>query len=150
LSVLLSDGRYSGVTYGAAIGHITPEAAQGGAIVGLCDGDLLLLSLRNLRIDWLDSEAFIAGAIRVHDKPSLDRLLAERQELVDHRLRLLERRATAIAPTNALVNVTDAARGVVPLELLRLERLLTSTPAGMAPQPRCSAGDPALSRWGPQ
>ena len=32
LAVLISDGRYSGVTYGAAIGHVTPEAWNGGGL----------------------------------------------------------------------------------------------------------------------
>lgn len=38
---LITDGRFSGATRGAAIGHISPEAARGGAIAFLEDGDLI-------------------------------------------------------------------------------------------------------------
>lgn len=120
LSVLLSDGRYSGVTYGAAIGHITPEAFSGGAIIGLRDGDLLRLSLRERRIDWLSGEAFAEGKIVAYEKGPLDNLLEERRALIEERRARLKRRTRAIAPTNRLVRVTDAAHGVVPLELLEL------------------------------
>ena len=103
-SVLLSDGRYSGVTYGAAIGHITPEAARGGYIGALQDGDLLKLSLRAGRIDWLCDD--------------IDALLAERKPIIDARLQRLKARTRAIAPTNRLTGVTDASQGVIPLEII--------------------------------
>jgi dihydroxy-acid dehydratase len=38
---LITDGRFSGATRGAAIGHISPEAARGGAIAFIEDGDLI-------------------------------------------------------------------------------------------------------------
>jgi len=121
LSVLLSDGRYSGVTYGAAVGHITPEALYNGAIVAICDGDLLQISLRDRRIDWLRLEQFVDGKIEPHDVDSLREVLRERTALIDERLNRLKQRASAIVPTNRLLNVTDASLGVVPLELLELE-----------------------------
>jgi len=121
LSVLLSDGRYSGVTYGAAVGHITPEALYNGAIVAICDGDLLQISLRDRRIDWLRLEQFVEGKIEPHDVDSLREVLRERTALIDERLNRLKQRASAIVPTNRLLNVTDASLGVVPLELLELE-----------------------------
>ena len=52
------DGRYSGVSYGAAVGHIVPEAARGGDIGRLKTGDLLHLRFRARRIDLLDPTAF--------------------------------------------------------------------------------------------
>jgi dihydroxyacid dehydratase/phosphogluconate dehydratase len=121
LSVLLSDGRYSGVTYGAAVGHITPEALYGGPIIGVCDGDLLQIALRDRRIDWLRQNRFVAGEIVPHDDNSLREVLNQRSALIDERMLRLKRRAAAIVPTNRLVNVTDAGQGVVPLELLELE-----------------------------
>ena len=36
---LVTDGRFSGATRGAAIGHVSPEAAAGGPLAYLCDGD---------------------------------------------------------------------------------------------------------------
>lgn len=120
LTVLLSDGRYSGVTYGAAIGHITPEALRGGHIVGLCDGDLLHLALRDRRIDWVDANLFCRGEVRKHTEDGLSHLMKERAAIIGDRQARLKRRARLIAPTNRLVGVTDAARGVVPLEMLDL------------------------------
>jgi dihydroxy-acid dehydratase len=38
---LLTDGRFSGASRGASIGHISPEAAEGGPIALLRDGDLI-------------------------------------------------------------------------------------------------------------
>ena len=44
LAALISDGRYSGTTCGAAIGHVTPEAINGGCIGLLETGDLCTCS----------------------------------------------------------------------------------------------------------
>jgi dihydroxy-acid dehydratase len=38
---LITDGRFSGATRGAAIGHVSPEAASGGAIAIIRDGDII-------------------------------------------------------------------------------------------------------------
>jgi dihydroxy-acid dehydratase len=54
LAALISDGRYSGVTYSAAIGHVTPEALRGSGIGFLETGDLLRLQLTDRRVDLLD------------------------------------------------------------------------------------------------
>jgi dihydroxy-acid dehydratase len=43
--VLLTDGRFSGATRGAAIGHISPEAAERGPIAAIRDGDLVSVDL---------------------------------------------------------------------------------------------------------
>jgi dihydroxy-acid dehydratase len=44
---LITDGRFSGATRGAAIGHISPEAAAGGPIALLRDGDLIDIDIGN-------------------------------------------------------------------------------------------------------
>jgi dihydroxy-acid dehydratase len=44
-TMLVTDGRFSGATRGPAIGHVAPEAARGGAIATLIDGDLLEFDL---------------------------------------------------------------------------------------------------------
>lgn len=48
---LVTDGRFSGGTRGACIGHISPEAAAGGPISCLRDGDLIQIDLETLRLD---------------------------------------------------------------------------------------------------
>ncbi|MGC8842559.1 MAG: dihydroxy-acid dehydratase, partial [bacterium] len=53
---LLTDGRFSGATRGAAIGHISPEAAEGGPIALIEEGDRILIDIPGRRIDLLISE----------------------------------------------------------------------------------------------
>ena len=47
---LITDGRFSGATRGAAIGHVSPEAAQGGNIALVEDGDIIEVDIRNCKI----------------------------------------------------------------------------------------------------
>jgi dihydroxy-acid dehydratase len=42
---LITDGRFSGATRGAAIGHVSPEAASGGPIAALTDGDIIKINI---------------------------------------------------------------------------------------------------------
>jgi dihydroxy-acid dehydratase len=44
---LITDGRFSGVTRGAAIGHISPEAAEGGLLALVEEGDTILIDIPN-------------------------------------------------------------------------------------------------------
>ncbi|WP_041274369.1 dihydroxy-acid dehydratase [Desulforamulus reducens] len=54
---LLTDGRFSGASRGASIGHISPEAAEGGLIAVLQDGDIVEIDIPNYRLEVkLDSE----------------------------------------------------------------------------------------------
>jgi len=48
---LITDGRFSGATKGAAIGHVSPEAASRGPIAALKDGDIVRIDIPNHRID---------------------------------------------------------------------------------------------------
>jgi dihydroxy-acid dehydratase len=111
LVTLISDGRYSGVSYGAAIGHVTPEALKGGGIGLLETGDLLHIQLGGRRIDVLDPAAFVAGRLL----PWAVDLSDLRRALGDERCRRMGERRRQVAATNRLQGVTDASRGVVPL-----------------------------------
>ena len=53
---LLTDGRFSGGTNGAAIGHISPEAADGGPIRLVRDGDIIRIDIPNRVLDLLVSD----------------------------------------------------------------------------------------------
>jgi dihydroxy-acid dehydratase len=53
---LITDGRFSGGTRGAAIGHVSPEAAEGGLIALLKDGDQVAIDIPNRRIEARLSE----------------------------------------------------------------------------------------------
>ena len=48
---LITDGRFSGATRGAAIGHVSPEAAAGGPIAFIEDGDLISYSVKDRTIN---------------------------------------------------------------------------------------------------
>jgi dihydroxy-acid dehydratase len=48
---LITDGRFSGASRGISIGHISPEAAEGGPIAFVHDGDIIELDLNNRRIE---------------------------------------------------------------------------------------------------
>ncbi|RYD05231.1 hypothetical protein N752_10575 [Desulforamulus aquiferis] len=48
---LLTDGRFSGASRGASIGHISPEAAEGGLIAVLQDGDIVEIDIPNFRLE---------------------------------------------------------------------------------------------------
>ena len=55
---LLTDGRFSGGTRGACIGHVSPEAAEKGPIAALEEGDIIFLDIPNkiLRVELSDEE----------------------------------------------------------------------------------------------
>ena len=57
---LITDGRFSGGTRGPCIGHISPEAAEGGAIALIADGDRISLDIPNRKLELLVDEATIA------------------------------------------------------------------------------------------
>jgi len=65
---LITDGRFSGGTRGACIGHVSPEAAAGGPIGALREGDMIDIDLTARRLDVRLSEADIRQ--RLDDLPS--------------------------------------------------------------------------------
>ena len=48
---LITDGRFSGATRGAAIGHVSPEAASRGPIAALSDGDIIRIDIPNYKLE---------------------------------------------------------------------------------------------------
>ncbi|HET8630727.1 MAG TPA: dihydroxy-acid dehydratase [Thermomicrobiales bacterium] len=55
---LITDGRFSGATRGLMVGHIAPEAARGGPIAALREGDIIVLDIENraLNVELSDDE----------------------------------------------------------------------------------------------
>ncbi|MHB1004044.1 MAG: dihydroxy-acid dehydratase [Chloroflexota bacterium] len=49
---LITDGRFSGASRGAAIGHISPEAALGGPIAAVQDGDIIAIDVNGHKLDF--------------------------------------------------------------------------------------------------
>ena len=57
---LITDGRFSGATKGAAIGHVSPEAADGGNIALVQDGDIISIDISNGNLDLLVTDEELA------------------------------------------------------------------------------------------
>jgi dihydroxy-acid dehydratase len=60
---LVTDGRFSGATRGLMIGHVAPEAAMGGPIAGLKEGDIIVIDVatRKLEVEGVDLRARLKG-----------------------------------------------------------------------------------------
>ncbi|MFN4132796.1 MAG: dihydroxy-acid dehydratase [Candidatus Hadarchaeales archaeon] len=61
---LVTDGRFSGGTRGLCVGHVTPEAAEGGPIGIVENGDEILIDVQRRRIDLLISKAELAKRLK--------------------------------------------------------------------------------------
>ena len=66
---LLTDGRFSGATRGFTVGHMAPEAAKGGPIAAVRDGDQITIDVdaRKVEIDLTDAE--IAERVAAYEQP---------------------------------------------------------------------------------
>ncbi len=60
-TLLLTDGRFSGGSTGLCVGHIAPEAVDGGPIAFVRDGDIVRIDVKNRRMDLLITEAELAA-----------------------------------------------------------------------------------------
>lgn len=67
---LLTDGRFSGGTRGPCIGHISPEAMEGGPIAIIQNGDRIRVSIPNRRVDLLVSDDEIEQRLAHWQSPS--------------------------------------------------------------------------------
>ncbi len=68
---LLTDGRFSGASRGACVGHISPEAMEGGPIALVKDGDRILVDVPNRRLELLVDEAELARRKAAWKRPEL-------------------------------------------------------------------------------
>ena len=66
---LLTDGRFSGATHGLMAGHVAPEAAKGGPIAALQDGDEIIFDVKERRIDVQISESEIESRLESWEPP---------------------------------------------------------------------------------
>ncbi len=67
---LITDGRFSGATRGASVGHISPEAATGGPIALVQDGDLIEINIPAGQLNLLVAEAELARRREVWQRPA--------------------------------------------------------------------------------
>ena len=66
---MVTDGRFSGATRGLMIGHVAPEAAKGGPIAAIREGDEITVDIdgRSLDVDLSDEE--IAERVAAYERP---------------------------------------------------------------------------------
>lgn len=119
VATLISDGRYSGVTYGAAVGHMTPEAMNDGGILYLQTGDMLHLDFRGNTIHFLDPQVLKQPLLEsTLSEVNFDQIRSERVELAQARLKALQHRQRQVAGSNRMHEHTDASVGVVPAHIV--------------------------------
>ena len=68
---LITDGRFSGGSHGFLVGHVTPEAQEGGAIALLKDGDKITINAEINRIDLDLSDAELSQRRKAWKAPEL-------------------------------------------------------------------------------
>jgi dihydroxy-acid dehydratase len=66
---LITDGRFSGATHGFMVGHIAPEAADGGPIAAVKNGDTIVIDVAKRRLDVALSAAEIKKRLRAVKAP---------------------------------------------------------------------------------
>ncbi|HZQ00145.1 MAG TPA: dihydroxy-acid dehydratase [Reyranella sp.] len=69
---LITDGRFSGVSHGILIGHISPEAAKGGPIAAVRDGDTIVIDPKKRTLNVELSDADIANRMKAWTPPKRD------------------------------------------------------------------------------
>lgn len=94
---LITDGRFSGATRGASIGHVSPEAAAGGTIALVEDGDMIAVDIPGRKLELLVDEQTLAARRAAWKAPE--------RELTGYNRRYAQ-------------HVTDAATGAVFEDLL--------------------------------
>ena len=65
----MTDGRFSGATHGFMIGHIAPEAADGGPIAALRNGDTIVIDIKKRRLDVELSPAELKKRLKSVKRP---------------------------------------------------------------------------------
>ncbi|HEY0089722.1 MAG TPA: dihydroxy-acid dehydratase, partial [Candidatus Lokiarchaeia archaeon] len=68
---MITDGRYSGATRGPCIGHVCPEAFEGGPIAIVQEGDMIEIDIDNRTLNLLISENEIAQRLKEWKKPEI-------------------------------------------------------------------------------
>ena len=66
---LITDGRFSGATRGLMVGHVAPEAAAGGPIAAIRDGDLITIDVLSRRVDVALSAAELTRRLAAWSAP---------------------------------------------------------------------------------
>lgn len=82
---LITDGRFSGATRGASIGHVSPEAVSGGTIAYVKDGDIISIDIPNYSISLKVSDEELSErkkTMKLEEKPELTGYLKRYSKMV--------------------------------------------------------------------
>jgi dihydroxyacid dehydratase/phosphogluconate dehydratase len=117
VAALITDGRYSGATYGPCIGHASPEALEGGGIGALRTGDIVYMDSAAGRIDVLDpARCWKDGALALVALG--EDALRARPEVVERTAWLARRRQDIPATIRLMLDATTTCmEGVTPVGL---------------------------------
>jgi dihydroxy-acid dehydratase len=66
---LITDGRFSGATHGFMVAHVAPEAAHGGPITAVLDGDTVTIDVASRRLDVDLSDEDLAARAAAYQQP---------------------------------------------------------------------------------
>jgi dihydroxy-acid dehydratase len=69
-TALVTDGRFSGTNSGCFVGHVSPEAAEGGPLAVVRDGDLITVDIPNRRLNLALSDAEIRARLSTWQRPA--------------------------------------------------------------------------------
>ena len=96
---LLTDGRFSGGTSGLSIGHVSPEAAEGGALALVLDGDMIEIDIpqRRIHLALEDDELAARRATMLARGNAAWQPAVARQRVVSHALQVYALLATSAA-----------------------------------------------------
>jgi dihydroxy-acid dehydratase len=116
LCALITDGRFSGGTSGLSIGHVSPEAASGGAIALVRNGDTIAIDIPSRSISLEVEEQELAER-RLHLEEAGGYAPADRERVLSPALRAYAAMATS-ADTGAVrdVSVIERAAAMVAKE----------------------------------
>ena len=82
---LITDGRFSGATRGASIGHVSPEAVSGGTIAYVKDGDIISINIPEYKIELKVSDEELAerkNSMKIQTKDDLTGYLKRYSKMV--------------------------------------------------------------------
>ncbi|MEM2114438.1 MAG: dihydroxy-acid dehydratase, partial [Candidatus Caldarchaeum sp.] len=66
---LITDGRFSGATHGLMVGHVSPEAAVGGPLAAIRNGDTIVIDVPRRRLDVELDEAEVRKRLQAWTPP---------------------------------------------------------------------------------
>ena len=67
---MVTDGRYSGATRGPCIGHVCPEASEGGPLAAVQDGDRIRIDIPSRRLDLEVPERTLSARLASWTRPA--------------------------------------------------------------------------------